>query len=408
MKNIRKITLKSCLVCVAVFCFLAFTSAAQAEYEIDTSPSNLDTNGLPVDGTIVQWTDDVTIQWAKPTILGDDFLNGFVYKWNNSDETLDGDALSISNADGTVATEPYSVVKAAGDFAEDDESNIRYLHIRTYFNDASNNGNPDYSTDVVIGPINIDNVAPNGSIRVTDADGNDITNTQSTTLNLRLQATPNPETITMYISEDEGSLGTGTPYSAEETYDLVDTETTDEHNPKTIYVVFEDSAGNRSAFSDSVELLDPAASISPYDPTLDLSLGTQEFIVDGNSDPYNWAIIEETPDDVAQISGGDGTNSVTVTLLNAGTFKLQAVPDGGGDTLTSGVISVEQTYTLGDVNDDDVINSGDAILVLRYAVKLIDLTSIQQSAADVNNDGSINSGDAILILRYAVKLIDQF
>ena len=66
------------------------------------------------------------------------------------------------------------------------------------------------------------------------------------------------------------------------------------------------------------------------------------------------------------------------------------------------------TYTLGDVNGDGIINSADAILVLRYAVELGDLTDTQKLAANVNKDAVINSADAILILRYAVGKITSF
>ena len=65
-------------------------------------------------------------------------------------------------------------------------------------------------------------------------------------------------------------------------------------------------------------------------------------------------------------------------------------------------------YTLGDVNGDGIINSADAILVLRYAVELGDLTDTQKLAANVNKDAVINSADAILILRYAVGKITSF
>ncbi|MEA3397735.1 MAG: hypothetical protein U9R05_09775, partial [Chloroflexota bacterium] len=112
---------------------------------------------------------------------------------------------------------------------------------------------------------------------------------------------------------------------------------------------FEDGVGNISTApaTDSVTLLAPV-SISPYEPTLDLATtSTQVFAVDGNDDPYDWEIIEETPDtegdDVAHFAEGTdstSTNSVTVEILNPGTFKLQATPTGEGDVLISGTIMV--------------------------------------------------------------------
>lgn len=85
----------------------------------------------------------------------------------------------------------------------------------------------------------------------------------------------------------------------------------------------------------------------------------------------------------------------------------------GGDTAfdaaaPAATFSYDQKYTLGDVNSDNAIDSGDALLVLKHSVHLISLNETQQLAADVNKDGSIDSGDALLILKYSVHLIDKF
>jgi hypothetical protein len=65
-------------------------------------------------------------------------------------------------------------------------------------------------------------------------------------------------------------------------------------------------------------------------------------------------------------------------------------------------------FELGDVNGDTYVDSGDAIVVLRYSVGLINLTDQQCRAGNVTgkpNDRDIDSGDAIKILRYSVGLI---
>ncbi|HIC68663.1 MAG TPA: hypothetical protein EYO90_03940, partial [Candidatus Latescibacteria bacterium] len=63
---------------------------------------------------------------------------------------------------------------------------------------------------------------------------------------------------------------------------------------------------------------------------------------------------------------------------------------------------------LGDVNNDQRVDAGDAILVLRHAVRLSALTQEQQKLGDVNKDGKVDAGDAILILRFGVGLIEVF
>ena len=65
----------------------------------------------------------------------------------------------------------------------------------------------------------------------------------------------------------------------------------------------------------------------------------------------------------------------------------------------SGKVSVA-SYILGDINDDGVINSDDAIYLLRYTLLPNDYP-IKQSG-DMNNDGVVNSDDAIYLLRYTL------
>lgn len=97
----------------------------------------------------------------------------------------------------------------------------------------------------------------------------------------------------------------------------------------------------------------------------------------------------------------EGTDGATYTIyiststagpMEAASFKFGTKPP----------------YTLGDINNDTEINAEDAVLALRYAVQLTDLSDTQKLAADVNKDGDINAEDAVQILRYAVKLITSF
>lgn len=336
MKKLTELFAKGLLTCMLVALFLAVTPAAYAEYEIDTSSQDFSIS-VPADGTIVQWTEDVVVSWEKPGMTGGDVLNGFVYKWNTSESALDDNALNTDDDMVDQNIDPPILTKVAADFVNDDANYIRYLHIKTWFLDVSA-GAPAYSDDVVIGPINIDNVAPTGAVLITDDAGIEITTTYNFILNLRLSASVAP--VKMYLSDTNTRPTIGATYSTEATYELGDSTP----GSKTIYVWFEDGVGNISTapVTDTVTLL-ASVSISPYEPTLDLAtISTQVFAVDGNDDSYAWSITEETPstsgDDVADFSGGVNTgNSVTVTLLNPGTFKLQAV---GATTLTSGTITV--------------------------------------------------------------------
>jgi hypothetical protein len=48
---------------------------------------------------------------------------------------------------------------------------------------------------------------------------------------------------------------------------------------------------------------------------------------------------------------------------------------------------VAGTYILGDVNNDNVVNTSDARYILRYVVKYVD-EGIEIWKGDVNNDGA--------------------
>lgn len=122
-----------------------------------------------------------------------------------------------------------------------------------------------------------------------------------------------------------------------------------------------------------------------------------------------------TEDNIAYIdqaaAGADGSISFHAypSALTSGTYRVYIV--GGSRAFSAGpaaTFQVDQKYTLGDANHDNAIDTTDALIVLRHAVKLNLLTGNDLLAADVNKDGSVDTTDALMILRYAVKLVDHF
>ena len=95
-----------------------------------------------------------------------------------------------------------------------------------------------------------------------------------------------------------------------------------------------------------------------------------------------------------------------VTALHVGTTTIRATSVDGNHSAEV-TVTVTAAPQLGDVNGDGYIDSADAMLCLRSAVGLTELTAEQKSAADVNKDGFVDAGDAIKILRYDAKLIDS-
>lgn len=73
------------------------------------------------------------------------------------------------------------------------------------------------------------------------------------------------------------------------------------------------------------------------------------------------------------------------------------------DVYTTYTITIANKPTIkGDVNEDKLVNSADALAVLRHVVGSAKLTGDRLKAADVNKDGSVNSLDALEILKIAV------
>lgn len=93
-------------------------------------------------------------------------------------------------------------------------------------------------------------------------------------------------------------------------------------------------------------------------------------------------------------------------LENGKTYKVYlSSNDGTLTTLTEqGSFSYYVPYILGDINNDGMWNTSDAMSVLRYAVGLEELTAPQLLAANVNGDSYINSTDALFILQYGVGI----
>lgn len=68
----------------------------------------------------------------------------------------------------------------------------------------------------------------------------------------------------------------------------------------------------------------------------------------------------------------------------------------------------DQDYTLGDINNDGVIDVKDVVLSMRYALDLAVYTAREKKAADVNGDGVVDVIDVTLIMRRALGIINQF
>ena len=358
---------------------LCTAQGAWAQYEVDKNTVN--TYGVPLGSEPFKWNwqenGDVQIDWnataEEPS--GFDTLLYFYYHWSGNENQLPNSSFNSTINDGVsdASTNPYMPSTTNSTLFQErgfnNENSLAYLHVKTYFYNASS-GLPELSDDVVIGPINMDNVAPSGTVQLVDAEGNPVESTSKVTVDFRLNASVNPQYY--YIQEDStSSPNPGIdryPYNSTIEYTLLDS------NPgsKKVFVWFEDSVGNISYgnfASDSFELLGDVY-ISPNEATIDLSqAATKVFYVEGTTEGYDWSVINESTSNVAQIST-TATNATSITLegLNPGTCQVQAVPsDVSGDTLTSGTITVEEIKENLDIDDNGQATAlGDGVLIVRY------------------------------------------
>ena len=105
------------------------------------------------------------------------------------------------------------------------------------------------------------------------------------------------------------------------------------------------------------------------------------------------------------ISGTTNWATKTFTATTAGvyTFEWRFTKDysvaSGSDCGYVDNVTYNRAYQIGDVNEDGVIDSADALLILRYSMGLGTLSAYDLQNADVNGDGIVDSSDALLLHR---------
>jgi hypothetical protein len=88
-----------------------------------------------------------------------------------------------------------------------------------------------------------------------------------------------------------------------------------------------------------------------------------------------------------------GTQTITVTATNA-----------VGTATATHAITITKPGTLGDVNDDGLVDSTDALIILSADVGMNTSQFCPMSCGDANGDGLVNSTDALIILSYDVGM----
>jgi hypothetical protein len=122
--------------------------------------------------------------------------------------------------------------------------------------------------------------------------------------------------------------------------------------------------------------------------------------------------------DMEWLEDGGSTMSVTydidsyMSILRAESSEDKTVNPVTTNTAesTDSATTITTKAIKGDINNDNQVNSIDAVFVLKdYASQILgNKTTLDLSTADMNDDGKINSSDAVIILKqYAQSLISK-
>ena len=117
---------------------------------------------------------------------------------------------------------------------------------------------------------------------------------------------------------------------------------------------------------------------------------------------------------VTFVDGVTGETISTVTVEHGKDAELPTAPehegyifkgwDSDGKNIVADTTITAQYLLLGDTNFDGTVNTGDAVMILRSCVGLVEFSDDQKLAADMSGDGKINTGDAVAVLRFYVGL----
>ena len=112
-----------------------------------------------------------------------------------------------------------------------------------------------------------------------------------------------------------------------------------------------------------------------------------------------------------KVTSNDGVKFVTTTdssanpnaLLQENENSIVACCDVRGiEAAVEHLDYLYGDYTIGDVNGDGNVNTFDALLVMRYALGLVELKGSKLKAADFNGDGAVSSYDALVLMRHVL------
>ena len=116
------------------------------------------------------------------------------------------------------------------------------------------------------------------------------------------------------------------------------------------------------------------------------------------------------------ITGAGSWTTVTYTANTTGTFTFEwkytkdSSVNSNDDCIYVDNVAYSgdeiSSITPGDLDGDGVVTSGDALIILRIVLEMIDFTDEQYLAADYNGDGTVDTTDALEALRFAMGALN--
>ncbi|MBR5949683.1 MAG: FMN-binding protein [Clostridia bacterium] len=154
----------------------------------------------------------------------------------------------------------------------------------------------------------------------------------------------------------------------------------------TVYVTIED---------DYIQSITAEHDTNGYDPSNNVFW---DWAVNGRTvggvyrpSPLQQIVETQSTDNIDVVTGATFTCHAIVQAVNNALASVPSpTPDPGGDP--------------GDVDGNGSITIADAVLAMRGALSLTQLTAEQTAAADIDGDGNVTIADAVVILRICMEL----
>lgn len=166
--------------------------------------------------------------------------------------------------------------------------------------------------------------------------------------------------------------------------------------------------------SDTVKIIGrvPVKRIKLNSKKIKMTLGEKQSInasVSPENATYPGLIYKSMDESVVTV---DEEGIITAVGIGTAIIKIKSVDDESISASCQVTVSEKDDNAtnklLGDVNNDNIVNASDALEILKYAARIIELSDEDIVISDVNFDSTVDASDALMVLKYAAKIIDSF